>query len=113
MNVFLLIWSTTDYVLGVVVDVLDAELAQLLSELLGVGDGESDVHSLAGQLLSNLDDTIAHVIGSLDVLDVVHVVVDNDNRALEILAVSACAVSHQAMQVGLDEFANLGRVSRA
>lgn len=95
-------------------DVLDAVLAELLSKVLGVGNGESDLDTLVLELLSYLDDTIAHVVGALDVSDIVDIVVDKDDRSgSKVSNIVGGTVTDQAVNLGLNESLDLVRVGRA
>ena len=80
----LLALALEDAHLGLVAgDHADAELVDLLHEVVLVGDGERE----AGEVLGDLHDAVAPVVGALGVLHVVHVVVGDHDVAAELLGV--------------------------
>jgi len=76
----------------VIVDILQTKFVQLLLKVIFVADGKSEG---IGEGLSNLQDTITPVIGSLRIFDVIDSKISNNNRIFELGCIVHAAMTNQ------------------
>ena len=60
-------------------NIVQSEHRELVLEIILTADSEV----VAGEVLGNLQDSVSPVVGSLHILDVVHVIVGNNKRFLD------------------------------
>ena len=93
----LLVFGVHDGDLGTVSIQVESVLLHLARKLLLVGHGEEDLLAVLLQLLGDLHDAVAPVVGSLHVAHIVDVVVSDDQRLFELVSIGLCAVSSKTM----------------
>jgi hypothetical protein len=75
----------------VVVDVLQTKFVQFLLEVVLVADSKTEG---IGEGLSNLEDTVTPVVGSLGIFDVIDSKIGNNNRIFELSCIVDTAVTN-------------------